>query len=103
MSRTQQTNKKPKVDLIEEQVKLDESMWRMERSLRRQREVLWSDIDNLKENLRAAAQRFLDVADILEKNPKYEAVSFLRASGKRYMWEVENGMADDKLALSGEK
>jgi hypothetical protein len=48
-----------------------------------------NEVERLKLQLREAAQRFLDVADILEKEKDYNAVGFLRASGKRYMQEAE--------------
>jgi hypothetical protein len=87
--------KKQKSTIDEQLSSLDELSWRADRTIRRNRAILWSDIDELKGNLRAAAQRFLDLADIIEQNPTYDAVSFLRTSGRRYMWLAENCMKHD--------
>lgn len=59
------------------------------RQLRHMQAASDSDYKHLKECLLNAAQRFTDVADLLEKDRSYDPVSFLRASAARCKAEVE--------------
>jgi len=52
--------------------------------IRRQRAIQASDVQFLRESLLAAAERFSDLADLIEKADGYNPVSFMRASAARY-------------------
>lgn len=60
-----------------------------EKHLRHQQAAAHSDYLHLKNCLREAAQRFADLADIIEKDPAYDAVGFMRASAERFKAEAD--------------
>lgn len=64
-----------------------------EKMLRHQQAIQRSDFDHLRECLKQAAERFADIADLMEKDPNYRPIEFLRASAERY--RAEAGGADD--------
>lgn len=50
-------------------------------------------MNGLREALRAAADRFDDLADIIEMKCSYDPVNFMRRSAKRYREQAELGAA----------
>jgi hypothetical protein len=60
----------------------------LERMVRHQHAIAASDFQHLKDCLRSAADRFADVADLMEKDPNYRPVGFLRTSAERYRREA---------------
>ncbi len=57
----------------------------LNRSLRHLQAAAQSDVEELQRNLFEAAQRFMDLADMLEKRPSADHCAFMRASARRYV------------------
>lgn len=62
---------------------------KMEKQVRHMQAAAHSDYLHLKQQLLSAAERFADLAAIIERDRSYDPVSFLRASAERYKAEAE--------------
>jgi hypothetical protein len=65
---------------------------KMEKWLRHRMAIHRSDYEHAVDCLRSAAMRFKDLADIIENDPKYDPVSFLKSSAKQYEKEANELM-----------
>lgn len=59
------------------------------RTTRHMQAVARSDYEHLKQCLLEASRRFADLADIIERDPSYDPVAFMRASAERFQAEAE--------------
>lgn len=68
----------------------DDIQFRLDTEIRRKRAAFKSDMDHLRDTLHSAADRFSDVADLLEKpDPDIRHLAaFLRRSAERYVREA---------------
>jgi hypothetical protein len=62
----------------------EQALFELERQIRHQQAIRASDVKNLIDSLRNAADRFADLADLIEKDRSYDPVNFMRASAERY-------------------
>lgn len=74
-----------------------DAAYQIERAVRHQQATSASDFQHLRNCLREAAQRFFDIADLIETDASYNPVPFLRASANRYKRESEqSGQVEER-------